>query len=101
MNRETKRSSSTSARKLFLQDIEDTEKYLTEMQSYIKELCNRKKLEYPHRGRGRKGMFPNIPYALHFRLNGYKPKEAAKMYVEREQGSALQPLDGDPVECPA
>jgi hypothetical protein len=84
-----------------LQDIEDTEKYLTEMQSYIKELCNRKKLEYPHRGRGRKGMFPNIPYALHFRLNGYKPKEAAKMYVEREQGSALQPLDGDPVECPA
>jgi len=94
-----KRSSSTSARQLFLDDIAETREYLAEMQEHIKEICESEELEYPQRGRGRRGMHPNFPYALSFRLRGYSPQEAAEKYVQCESGRAIEPVHSDPVGC--
>lgn len=88
-----KRSSSTSARQLFLDDIRDTEKYLAQMQESVREICDKQNLNYPHTGRGYKGMLPNIPYAVHFRLKGYSPKDAAENYIQLEIGRSVRPLE--------
>lgn len=97
MYSENKRSSSTSARQLFLDDIAETREYLAEMQEHIKEICEKEELEYPHRGRGRTGMHPNFPYAVSFRLRGYSPQEAAEKYVQSESGRAIEPINSEPV----
>lgn len=92
-------SGDTGARRLFSEDIEETNQYLEEMQSHVKELCEKKNLQYPRGGRNFKGVYPNIPIALHFRLRGYKPITAARIYVEQETGRSLQPVDPAGVAC--
>lgn len=82
----------TQVLRAFFEDNEEIKEYLADMIIHIKKICKDRYLEYPKKGRGHKGMFPNVSYALHFRLKGYSTHRAAMEYVDRETGRAIQPL---------
>ena len=90
-----------SARPIFKDDIEDTHTFLDEMKQHIKTLCAERNLVYPRAGRGRTGLMPNLTYALHFRLKGLSPIEAAKKYVHAQTGHVLQPIAQPAAGCVA
>lgn len=79
-------------RSIFDIDIEETKDYLNEMQKHVKILCEELGFKYPRAGRGKKGIWPNFPFALHCRLRGCSPLEAANKYVEYASGTVLQPI---------
>ena len=90
-----------SAVPVFMTDREDTHTFLKEMKGHIESLCAEHNLVYPRAGRGRKGLMPNLTYALHFRLKGLTPSQAAKKYVHAQTGHVLQPIAQPAAGCVA
>ena len=101
MSKKTAILRAASARPIFKEDLEETHTFLDEMKQHIKTLCAERDLEYPRAGRGRTGLMPNLTYALHFRLKGLSPLEAAKDYVHAQTGHVLQPIAQPVAGCVA
>ena len=93
--------SAASAVPVFKKDREETHTFLEEMKDHLKTLCAERNLVYPRAGRGRTGLMPNLTYALHFRLKGLTPVQAAEKYVHAQTGHVLQPIAQPAAGCVA
>lgn len=101
MTKKTTILRAASARPIFEEDLKETHTFLDEMKTHIKTLCAERNLTYPRAGRGRKGLMPNLTYAIHFRLKGYTPLQAARKYVHAQEGHVLQRVAPPAAGCVA